>query len=192
MQTTDPIGIKNLSTYIDAGYTVPENYKFIGFNASSGFTATQDYSDMNNITTKIEVGATSDVLTITADIRKILKVDITMTASAKPKITKKDFEINKITVSANSFYSKTNSDDWLISDGSTDIKQLTKGTQTFYLLEGSTDITVTINTLSFPFGVKRDAKVPETTGCLTNDSKSPFTFTIKENNATIKWKGQQS
>ncbi len=191
-QKTDPIGIKNLSTYIDAGYTVPENYKFIGFNASSGFTATQDYSDMNNITTKIEVGATSDVLTITADIRKILKVDITMDASAKPAITKKDFEINKITVSANSFYSKTNSDDWLISDGNTDIKQLTKGTQTFYLLEGSTDITVTINTLSFSFGVKRDAKVPETTGCLTNDSKSPFTFTIKENNATIKWKGQQS
>lgn len=191
-QKTDPIGIKNLSTYIGAGYTVPENYKFIGFNASSGFTATQDDSDMNNITTKIEVGATSDVLTITADIRKILKVDITMEASAKPAITKKDFEINKITVSANSFYSKTNSDDWLISDGSTDIKQLTKGTQTFYLLEGSTDITVTINTLSFPFGVKRDAKVPETTGCLTNDSKSPFTFTIKENNATIKWKGQQS
>ena len=192
MQTTDPIGIKNLSTYIDAGYTVPENYKFIGFNASSGFTATQDYSDMNNIATKIEVGTTSDVLTITADIRKILKVDITMEASAKPAITKKDFEINKITVSANSFYSKTNSDDWLISDGSTDIKQLTKGTQTFYLLEGSTDITVTINTLSFSFGVKRDAKVPETTGCLTNDSKSPFTFTIKENNATITWKGQQS
>lgn len=191
-QTTDPIGIKNLLTYIGAGYTVPENYKFIGFNASSGFTATQDYSDMNNITTKIEVGATSDVLTITADIRKILKVDITMEASAKPAITKKDFEINKITVSANSFYSKTNSDDWLISDGSTDIKQLTKGTQTFYLLEGSTDITVTINTLSFSFGVKRDAKAPETTGCLTNDSKSPFTFTIKENNATIKWKGQQS
>lgn len=192
MQKTDAIGIKNLSTYIDAVYTVPENYKFIGFNASSGFTATQDDSDMNNITTKIEVGATSDVLTITADIRKILKVDITMTASAKPAITKKDFEINKITVSANSFYSKTNSDDWLISDGSTDIKQLTTGTQTFYLLEGSTDITVTINTLSFPFGVKRDAKAPETTGCLTNDSKSPFTFTIKENNATIKWKGQQS
>lgn len=192
MQKTDPIGIKNLSTYIDAGYTVPENYKFIGFNASSVFTATQDYSDMNNITTMIEVGATSDVLTITADIRKILKVDITMDASAKPAITKKDFEINKITVSANSFYSKTNSDDWLISDGNTDIKQLTKGTQTFYLLEGSTDITVTINTLSFSFGVKRDAKVPETTGCLTNDSKSPFTFTIKENNATIKWKGQQS
>ena len=191
-QKTDPIGIKNLLTYIGAGYTVPENYKFIGFNASSGFTATQDYSDMNNITTRIEVGATSDVLTITADIRKILRVDITMTASAKPAITKKDFEINKITVSANSFYSKTNSDDWLISDGSTDIKQLTKGTQTFYLLEGSTDITVTINTLSFLLGVTRDAKVPETTGCLTNDSKSPFTFTIKENNATIKWEGQQS
>lgn len=191
-QKTDPIGIKNLLTYIGAGYTVPENYKFIGFNASSGFTATQDYSDMNNITTRIEVGATSDVLTITADIRKILRVDITMTASAKPAITKKDFEINKITVSANSFYSKTNSDDWLISDGSTDIKQLTTGTQTFYLLEGSTDITVTINTLSFLLGVTRDAKVPETTGCLTNDSKSPFTFTIKENNATIKWEGQQS
>ena len=115
-----------------------------------------------------------------------------MSASAKPVITEKHFEINKITVSSNSFYSKTGSDDWLISDGTTDIKQSTTGIQTFYLLEGSTDITVTINTLSFSFGVTRDVKAPETTGCLTNDTKSPFTFTIKESNATIKWEERQS
>ncbi|MFR2461331.1 MAG: InlB B-repeat-containing protein [Christensenellaceae bacterium] len=192
--------IPDISTHpqISAMYTVPEGYKFIGFLATAGCTTTLEHATdslgyITGITTKVTVSNDlSKGLTITADIRKILKVDITIEASAKPAITKKDFEINKITVSANSFYSKTNSDDWLISDGSTDIKQLTTGTQTFYLLEGSTDITVTINTLSFPFGVKRDAKAPETTGCLTNDSKSPFTFTIKENNATIKWKGQQS
>lgn len=192
--------IPDISTHpqISAMYTVPEGYKFIGFLATAGCTTTLEHATdalgyITGITTTVTVSNDlSKGLTITADIRKILKVDITMTASAKPAITKKDFEINKITVSANSFYSKTNSDDWLISDGSTDIKQLTMGTQTFYLLEGSTDITVTINTLSFPFSVKRDAKVPETTGCLTNDSKSPFTFTIKENNATIKWEGQQS
>ena len=192
--------IPDISTHpqISAMYTVPEGYKFIGFLATAGCTTTLEHATdasgyITGITTNVTVSNDlSKGLTITADIRKILKVDITMTASAKPLVTEKGFEINKITVSANSFYSKTNSDDWLISDGSTDIKQLTKGTQTFYLLEGSTDITVTINTLSFPFGVKRDAKVPETTGCLTNDSKSPFTFTIKENNATIKWEGQQS
>ena len=187
------VGIDNLSEYIASVYTVPGTYKFIGFNASSGFTATQNHENLNAITTTINVGATSNEVTITADIRKILKVDITMTASAKPRFTKeKYFEINKITVSANSFYSKTGSDDWLISDGTTDIKQSTKGTQTFYLLEGSTNITVTIESLSFIAHSPRDVKAPETTGCLTNDTKSPFTFTIKESNATIKWEGQQS
>lgn len=203
-QKTDPIGIKNLLTYIGAGYTVPENYKFIGFNASSGFTATQDYSNMNNITTKIEVGATSDVLTITADIRKILKVDITMTASATYSRgwlgeDSKDFEINQILISSNSFYSKTNSDDWFISNGTTDIKQLTKGTQTFYLLEDSNgvnieiyikDISITVITKTKTFYAS-NITFTQTGGCTKNTTISPFKFTIKDD-STLSWTKQQT
>lgn len=203
-QKTDPIGIKNLLTYIGAGYTVPENYKFIGFNASSGFTATQDYSDMNNITTRIEVGATSDVLTITADIRKILKVDITMTASAKYSRgwlgeDSKDFEINQILISSNSFYSKTNSDDWFISNGTTDIKQLTKGTQTFYLLEDSNGVNIEIYIKDISIKVVTKTKTfyasnitfTQTGGCTKNTTISPFKFTIKDD-STLSWTKQQT
>ena len=189
--------IPDISQYPQISSEIPNGYKFVGFTATTGCTATINYQKDN--TTGIITGIVTQLtnisngLTITADIRKILKVDITMTASAKPRFAKeKYFEINKITVSANSFYSKTGSDDWLISDGTTDIKQSTKGTQTFYLLEGSTNITVTIESLSFIAHSPRDVKAPETTGCLTNDTKSPFTFTIKESNATIKWEGQQS
>lgn len=203
-QKTDPIGIKNLLTYIGAGYTVPENYKFIGFNASSGFTATQDYSDMNNITTRIEVGATSDVLTITADIRKILRVDITMTASATYSRgwlgeDSKDFEINQILISSNSFYSKTNSDDWFISNGTTDIKQLTKGTQTFYLLEDSNGVNIEIYIKDISIKVVTKTKTfyasnitfTQTGGCTKNTTISPFKFTIKDD-STLSWTKQQT
>ena len=203
-QTTDPIGIKNLSTDIGAGYTVPENYKFIGFNASSGFTATQDYSNMNNITTRIEVGATSDVLTITADIRKILKVDITMEASAKYSRgllgeDSKDFEINQILISSNSFYSKTNSDDWFISNGTTDIKQLTKGTQTFYLLEDSNGVNIEIYIKDISIKVLAKTKTfyasnitfTQTGGCTKNTTISPFKFTIKDD-SPLSWTKQQT
>lgn len=197
-QKTDPIGIKNLSTYIDAGYTVPENYKFIGFNASSGFTATQDYSDMNNITTKIEVGATSDVLTITADIRKILKVDITMEASAKYTRLRTtetgDFKINQIIISTNSFY-KTKNGDWQISNG-TDVKQAETGEQTFFVLEGTTNIKITVDDITVKALLSKHTftatNIPnfETTGCTKPANNSPFTFTITNSDATINWSGQ--
>lgn len=197
-QKTDPIGIKNLSTYIDAGYTVPENYKFIGFNASSGFTATQDDSDMNNITTKIEVGATSDVLTITADIRKILKVDITMTATAKYTRLRTtetgDFKINQIIISTNSFY-KTKNGDWQISNGN-DVKQAETGEQTFFVLEGTTNIKITVDDITVKALLSKHTftatKIPNfgTTGCTKPANNSPFTFTITNSDATINWSGQ--
>lgn len=197
-QTTDPIGIKNLSTYIDAGYTVPENYKFIGFNASSGFTATQDYSNMNNITTEIEVGATSDVLTITADIRKILKVDITMEASAKYTRLRTtetgDFKINQIIISTNSFY-KTKNGDWQISNGN-DVKQAETGEQTFFVLEGTTNIKITVDDITVKALLSKHTftatNIPnfETTGCTKPANNSPFTFTITNSDATINWSGQ--
>lgn len=197
-QTTDPIGIKNLLTYTGAGYTVPENYKFIGFNASSGFTATQDYSDMNNITTRIEVGATSDVLTITADIRKILKVDITMTATAKYTRLRTtetgDFKINQIIISTNSFY-KTKNGDWQISNGN-DVKQAETGEQTFFVLEGTTNIKITVDDITVKALLSKHTftatQIPNfgTTGCTKPANNSPFTFTITNSDSTINWSGQ--
>lgn len=204
-QKTDPIGIKNLSTYIDAGYTVPENYKFIGFNASSGFTATQDYSDMNNITTKIEVGATSDVLTITADIRKILRVDIKMTASARYRsgIYKGNFNIDKVTLTNGDFYS-TDGNNWKKSDGSS----IYSGKNfTLYLLSGEnqtqsdTQITVSINDIELGLGLdKKDFYATGSTLNITNCIKtsdnhsgkvSVFTFIITDDSAKISWSGEQ-
>lgn len=190
-QTTDPIGIKNLSTYIGAGYTVPENYKFIGFNASSGFTATQDYSNMNNITTKIEVGATSDVLTITADIRKILKVDITMDAKHTYLRQTKYFEITQVIISSNSMYS-TDKSNWLMSNGSGSISAGDRNgsaTQkiTFYLIEGTNaNITVIVDSVTI-LAIKFDPPTPQVNNCTTSDKKSPFKFIIGDNDATISW-----
>lgn len=206
-QKTDPIGIKNLLTYIGAGYTVPENYKFIGFNASSGFTATQDYSDMNNITTWIEVGATSDVLTITADIRKILRVDITMTASAIHKYGidyTGTFNIDKVTLTNGSYYS-TDKLNWKQSDNSS----IYSGKNfTLYILSGEnqtqsdTQVTVSINDIK-DLGVwpnTADFYATESELTVTNCKKSnqvhsgkvsTFTFTITDDSAQISWYGKQ-
>lgn len=206
-QKTDPIGIKNLLTYIGAGYTVPENYKFIGFNASSGFTATQDYSDMNNITTRIEVGATSDVLTITADIRKILRVDITMTASAIHKYGidyTGTFNIDKVTLTNGSYYS-TDKLNWKQSDNSS----IYSGKNfTLYILSGEnqtqsdTQVTVSINDIK-DLGVwpnTADFYATESELTVTNCKKSnqvhsgkvsTFTFTITDDSAQISWYGKQ-
>ena len=190
-QKTDPIGIKNLSTYIDAGYTVPENYKFIGFNASSGFTATQDYSNMNNITTKIEVGATSDVLTITADIRKILTVTLTMDAQHTYLGQTKYFEITQVIISSNSMYS-TDKSNWLMSNGSGSISAGDRNgsaTQkiTLYLIEGTNaNITVIVDSVKI-LSRKFDPPTPQVNNCTTSDKKSPFKFIIGDNDATISW-----
>lgn len=190
-QKTNPIGIKNLLTYIGAGYTVPENYKFIGFNASSGFTATQDYSDMNNITTRIEVGATSDVLTITADIRKILTVTLTMDAKHTYLWQTEYFKITQVIISSNSMYS-TDKSNWLMSNGSGSISAGDRNgsaTQkiTFYLIEGTNaNITVIVDSVTIAF-IPFDPPTPQVNNCTTSDKKSPFTFIIGDNDATISW-----
>ena len=211
--------IPDISTHpqISAMYTVPEGYKFIGFLATAGCTTTLEHATdssgyITGITTKVTVSNDlSKGLTITADIRKILKVDITMTASAtythdfglwKPnnKTGTGDFSINKILIGSNAMYS-TNYSDWLISNGTADLKQNTKGTQTFFLLEGTTNITITIEdikvTAQFSPGITEDhtftaADIPnfETTGCTKPANNSPFTFTITNSDVTIKWSGQ--
>ena len=207
--------IPDISTHpqISAMYTVPDGYKFIGFLATAGCITTLEHATdalgyITGITTKVTVSDDlSNGLTITADIRKILKIDITMTASVS--YTYKfwfgqtgngtgEFKINKLSISSNSFYS-TNNSDWQISDGS-DVKKAEKGTQTFYLLEGSTDITVTVNNIKVTatkwgsendryFNAKDHAKL-SIAGCTKQTDSSPFKFTITNSDATINWSGQ--
>ena len=212
--------IPDISTHpqISAMYTVPEGYKFIGFMATAGCTTTLNHVTdssgyITGITTNVIVSNDlSNGLTITADIRKILKVDITMSASVLyyhkfPVLGTGrgtgDFKINKLSISRNSFFS-TNKSDWQISDDS-DVKKAEKGTQTIYLLEGSTDITVTINSITVTaiktvWGVdhknpkefnatKENAKL-SITGCTKQTDSSPFKFTITNSDATINWSGQ--
>lgn len=211
--------IPDISTHpqISAMYTVPDGYKFIGFLATAGCTATLTHATdtsgyITGITTNVTVSDDlSNGLTITADIRKILKIDITMTASAtythdiglwKPnnKTGTGDFSINKILIGSNAMYS-TNYSDWLISNGTADLKQNTKSTQTFFLLEGTTNITITIEdikvTAQLSPGITKDhiftaTNIPnfETTGCTKPANNSPFTFTITNSDATINWSGQ--
>ena len=209
--------IPDISTHpqISAMYTVPEGYKFIGFLATAGCTTTLEHTrDASGYITGITTNATvsndlSKGLTITADIRKILRVDITMTASVsytyKLGVTYRgtgDFVINKLSISSNSFFS-TNKSDWQISDGS-DVKKAGKGTQTIYLLEGSTDITVTVNDITVTaiytllgvdyehskvFNAKEHANL-NFAGCAKQTDGSPFKFTITNSDATINWSGQ--
>ena len=208
--------IPDISTHpqISAMYTVPEGYKFIGFLATAGCTTTLEHATdasgyITGITTKVTVSNDlSKGLTITADIRKILKVDITMTASvsyshkflASTGSEIGYFAINKLSISSNSFYS-TNNSDWRISNGN-DVKQAEKGTQTFYLLEGSTDITVTVNDITVKvtskvgiqekrvFNAKEHINAFNITGCTKKTDSSPFKFTITNSDATINWSGQ--
>ena len=208
--------IPDISTHpqISAMYTVPEGYKFIGFLATAGCTTTLEHATdslgyITGITTKVTVSNDlSKGLTITADIRKILKVDITMTASVSYSHKfiiigtgsgMGNFIINEISISGNSFYSINNSD-WRISNGN-DVKQAEKGTQTFYLLEGSTDLTVTINDITVTaqkyeskndkvFNAKEHINAFNITGCTKKTDSSPFTFTITNSDVTINWSGQ--
>ena len=110
------------------------------------------------------------------------------------------FSINKILIGSNAIYSINNSD-WLILNGTADLKQNTKGTQTFFLLEGTTNITITIEdikvTAQFSPGITKDhtftaTNIPnfETTGCTKPANNSPFTFTITNSDVTINWSGQ--
>ena len=195
-QTTDEIGINNLSSYIGAVYTVPEGYKFIGFNASSGFTAKQNYSNMNDITTAIEVGETSNDLTITADIRKILTVTLEMDAESEEYLWQTVyFSIDNISIESNSIYS-TDKSNWLFSDGTGNItpeKRENKELQkvVFYILEGNT-FTVTINNVKI---ISRKYSVPEPATSIaysktTTNESCLFTFATVEGDTTVKWTGK--
>lgn len=207
--------IPDISTHpqISAMYTVPEGYKFIGFLATAGCTTTLEHATdssgyITGITTNVTVSNDlSKGLTITADIRKILKVDITMTASAKHKygIDYKDtFNIDKVTLTNGSYYS-TDKYNWKQSDNSS----IYSGKKfTIYILSGEnqtqsdTQVTVSINDIK-DLGVwPSTANFYATESALTvtncikttathNDNSSTFTFTITDDSAQISWYGEK-
>lgn len=207
--------IPDISTHpqISAMYTVPEGYKFIGFLATAGCTTTLEHATdasgyITGITTNVTVSNDlSKGLTITADIRKILKVDITMTASAKHKygIDYKDtFNIDKVTLTNGSYYS-TDKYNWKQSDNSS----IYSGKKfAIYILSGEnqtqsdTQVTVSINDIK-DLGVwpsTADFYATESaltvTNCIKttathNDNSSTFTFTITDDSAQISWYGEK-
>ena len=207
--------IPDISTHpqISAMYTVPEGYKFIGFLATAGCTTTLEHATdssgyITGITTNVTVSNDlSKGLTITADIRKILKVDITMEASAKHKyvISYKDtFNIDKVTLTNGSYYS-TDKYNWKQSDNSS----IYSGKNfTLYILSGEnqtqsdTQVTVSINNIK-NLGVRPNIatfyatdSALNVTNCIKttathNDNSSTFTFTITDDFAQIYWYGEQ-
>lgn len=207
--------IPDISTHpqISAMYTVPEGYKFIGFLATAGCTTTLEHATdasgyITGITTNVTVSNDlSKGLTITADIRKILKVDITMTASAKHKYViyyKDTFNIDKVTLTNGSYYS-TDKYNWKKSDNSS----IYSGKNfTLYILSGEnqtqsdTQVTVSINNIK-DLGVwpstanfyATDSALNLTNCIKTNDTQnedsSTFTFTITDDFAQISWYGEQ-
>ena len=207
--------IPDISTHpqISAMYTVPEGYKFIGFLATAGCTTTLEHATdasgyITGITTKVTVSNDlSKGLTITADIRKILKVDITMTASAKHKYGKDytaTFNIDKVTLTNGSYYS-TDKYNWKQSDNSS----IYSGKKfTIYILSGKnqtqsdTQVTVSINDIK-DLGLwpsTADFYATESALTVTNCKKSnqvhsgkvsTFTFTITDDSAQISWYGEK-
>ena len=207
--------IPDISTHpqISAMYTVPEGYKFIGFLATAGCTTTLEHATdssgyITGITTKVTVSNDlSKGLTITADIRKILRVDITMTASANRHVVidyTKNFNIDKITLTNGSYYS-TDKFTWKQSDNSS----IYSGKNfTLYILSGKnqtqsdTQVTVSINDIKKlgPWLNEADFSATESklnvTNCIKttatdNDNSSTFTFTITDDSAQISWYGEQ-
>ena len=207
--------IPDISTHpqISAMYTVPEGYKFIGFLATAGCTTTLEHATdasgyITGITTKVTVSNDlSKGLTITADIRKILRVDITMTASAKHKYGKyytDTFNIDKVTLTNGSYYS-TDKYNWKKSDNSS----IYSGKKfTIYILSGEnktqsdTQVTVSINDIKDLGLWPSTADFYATESALTvtncikttathNDNSSTFTFTITDDSAQISWYGEK-
>lgn len=210
--------IPDISTHpqISAMYTVPEGYKFIGFLATAGCTTTLEHATdasgyITEITTNVTVSNNlSKGLTITADIRKILRVDITMTASAKHKYGKygkeytATFNIDKVTLTNGSYYS-TDKYNWKQSDNSS----IYSGKKfTIYILSGKnqtqsdTQVTVSINDIKDLGLWPSTADFYATESALTvtncikttathNDNSSTFTFTITDDSAQISWYGEK-
>ena len=199
----------------DISSIVASGYKFIGAVASNDYTITATNTDNpNNITvtgkataTVPEVAAgssnTAPQIKVTADIRKILTVNITMNAGATYKYGiwyTEYYSINTIFINLSSLYS-IDKNNWQFSNGTNILQNPKDKTNTYYILEGTNSIiTTTINDVKPGFGRHNKtfeatgAKL-ETSGCTYTSSHSgstsTFVFTITDN-ATIKWSDIQT
>ncbi len=183
-----------------------DKYKFLGFTSDpSGCTAEAVYKTDSNgyiteIETKITIGDLSEIITnkgklkVSADMREILTVKITMNASAKYGLTPKYFTISEILISNNHLYSLDNNN-WNKSIGTNISGELTKGGSiTLYIIENNTTISVSIKDISIVWNTYKIKSPANSTGCTYtsshNGSTSTFVFTITDN-ASISWTGQQ-
>lgn len=203
-----------------------DKYKFLGFTSDpSGCTAETVYKTDSNgyiteIETKVTIGDLSEIianngkLKVSADMREILAVDITMNVTATythkfPVIgTGKgngSFIIDSIKISLNSLYSINNSD-WVKSSETSINKKDDKTTNiTIYIVKGlNTAITLQIANIGVEATKYLSSKThyfnaPEApttkTNCTVNytysgsneDGMSTFTINNITSNAIIKW-----
>ena len=210
----------------DISSIVASGYKFIGAVASSDYTITETNTDNpNNITvtgkataTVPEVAAgssnTAPQIKVTADIRKILTVTITMEAYAEHKVALSTytgyFSIDNIIIN-NNFYSMDNQS-WIKSTETNIItnpigKNNSTTNLTFFILDSNdSTITITINNINVHNWTNTSSKnfkapnPPDTkTNCNIDYSYSGSgkagisTYIIRNitNNATIAWSSSQ-
>ena len=191
-----------------------DKYKFLGFTSDpSGCTAEAVYKTDSNgyiteIETKVTIGDLSEIianngkLKVSADMREILAVDITMRAYKKGGFFSSDkyFSINtfKIT-SKDSFYAINDVFAWKKSNGNDQISELqfSKDTKKLYIIEGTTNIEITVNNVNTSLISNGDAiNDPEynTIACSCSITKEKqqkiFNFTIT-GNTSITWNKQQ-
>ncbi|MBS1455843.1 MAG: hypothetical protein HP008_02110 [Clostridia bacterium] len=198
------------STLTDTANT----YKLIGTSGAptcnkATATVTTNNSNLNDISVSVKVDSLTAIaatgtnaapqIKVTADIRKILTVNITMSRAAhyRSGLYTGNFEINQIIINNNSYYSFDKSN-WSISNN-VNIKNASTGIQTFYVLQQSATLTIDIKDLTL--GIKIDSKTfqisnpQQSSGCTYTSSHSgstsTFVFTITDN-ATIKWSGTQT
>ena len=221
------VGIDNTETSLGYGITGSEfsfststltdtanTYKLIGTSgtpicSNATATVTTNDSNLNDISVSVNVDTLTTVaagssntapqIKVTADIRKILTVNITMNRAAhyRSGIYTGNFEINQILINNNSYYSFDKSD-WSISNN-VNIKKVSTGIQTFYVLQQSATLTIDIKDLTL--GIRIDSKTfqisnpQQSSGCTYTSSHSGstsrFVFTITDN-ATIEWSGTQT
>lgn len=201
-----------------------DKYKFLGFTSDpSGCTAETVYKTDSNgyiteIETKVTIGDLSEIianngkLKVSADMREILAVDITMNVTAT--YTHKwltgrgtghgSFIIDNIKIGLNSLYSINNSD-WISSSETSINKKDDKTTNITIYIVKDLNTTITLQIANIGVTAKHIAsrtyyfKAPESpttkTNCTVNynysgsDGNGISTFTINNitSNAIIKW-----
>lgn len=199
------------STLTDTANT----YKLIGTSgtpilSNATATVTTNDSNLNDISVSVNVDTLATVaagssntapqIKVTADIRKILTVTITMSRKATYRTGEGYFEINEALININQLYS-LDSNNWNKSTGTNIINtSINKGASiTLYTLENNSTISIKINDINVTAWVtSKTFKIDSpqrADGCTYtpshNGSTSTFVFTIT-NNATIEWSGKQT